>query len=80
MSNILSQLLHVRFQEHGISAFWHSVTYRDKRWFNTFVEDYPNESNEREPLNLARVSGALFILIIFHLLSIVVFIGELMYH
>lgn len=56
--------------------FWYGVVYRDKEWFRTFFEDYPKESNERKSLNFASVSGAILILLVSHILSLVVFVCE----
>lgn len=65
-----------RFQEFGFAKFWYGAVYRDKEWYRTFFEDYPKESHERKPLNLASVRGAILILLVSNILSFFVFVGE----
>lgn len=67
----------LRFQEFGITQFWFSHVYRDKAWLNTFLEDYPKESNEPVALHFASISGAFLVLFVCHIWSIIVFACEL---
>lgn len=53
--------------------------YRDKEWLETFLEDHPNETKERKPLNVGSISGAIYILFVCHILSTIVFACEMIF-
>ncbi|XP_037050126.1 uncharacterized protein LOC119084312 [Bradysia coprophila] len=67
----------LQFQEHGITQYWFMTVYRDKSGLNKFFYDHPMENNEPVALKVSSIIGALLVLFVSHILSIVIFICEL---
>lgn len=68
-----------RYQEHGFSEYWYSQMYRDKQWYSTFFEDYPQPDNEPKPLTISSIIGGLMILFLNSIIAIIVFILEVIF-
>lgn len=68
----------LRFQEHGITQHLFMVVYQDKAWLNRFFYDHPRENSEPVALKFSSIIGALLVLFVGHVLSIGLFICELL--